>query len=146
MTGHPQEPAGGPARQRTPPRRRTGRPGRRPGTGPGERRAFGLPGQARAEVHRLGARPHSLLLPGRWGHFAETVSGARDAAQARGPGGCSGAAAGRVAGGRLPVDGAVHQLDTQADGHALHGGPEGPGQRLWNCGPFHSAARTGVRL
>ncbi|MET7646066.1 aldose epimerase family protein [Streptomyces sp. NPDC005426] len=147
---HAQESAGEGTRHTTLSERRTGRPERLPGTGTGDRWVFGFPGQARAEVHTLGARLHSLLLPDRWGNFADVVLGARDAEQVRGPASYFGATVGRyanrVADGRLPVDDVIHQLDTQTTGHALHGGPEGFDQRLWRCEPFHSADRTGVRL
>lgn len=71
--GHPQNSAADPARQRSPSPRRTSRPVRLPGTGMGERWVFGFSGRARAEVHTLGARLHSLLLPDRWGHFADVL-------------------------------------------------------------------------
>ncbi|MER7727457.1 aldose epimerase family protein [Streptomyces sp. NPDC096323] len=147
---HTQNPAADPAGPGPASHQRTSPPVCLPDTGTGERWVFGFAGQARAEVHTLGARLHSLLLPDRRGHFADVVLGARDAAQVRGPAGYFGATVGRyanrIAGGRIAVDGAVHQLAAQSTGHTLHGGPDGFDQRLWRCEPFHSADRTGVHL
>ncbi len=39
--------------------------------------------------------------------------------------------ANRIARGHLPLDGADHQLATQATGHTLHGGPDGFDRRTW---------------
>ncbi|MGW2840256.1 aldose epimerase family protein [Streptomyces sp. NPDC001493] len=128
----------------------TGRPYRLPDTGTGDRWVFGFPGQARAEVHTLGARLHSLLLPDRWGRFADVVLAASEAPAVRGPASYFGATVGRyanrIAGGRLVVDGAVRQLDTQDTGHTLHGGPDGFDRRVWRAEPVHTSDRTGVRL
>ncbi|WP_327267392.1 galactose mutarotase [Streptomyces sp. NBC_01218] len=147
---HPPESPAAPSR--TPAERpgRTGRPYRLPGTGTGDRWVFGFPGRARAEVHTLGARLHSLLVPDRWGRFADVVLAARDARTVRGPATYFGATVGRyanrIADGRLEVDGVVHRLATQETGHTLHGGPDGFDRRLWRAEPVHGDDRTGVRL
>lgn len=128
----------------------TGRPHRLPDIGTGDRWVFGFPGQARAEVHTLGARLHSLLLPDRHGEFGDVVLAGGSPEEVRGAASYFGATVGRyanrIAGGRLVVDGVVRQLDTQDTGHTLHGGPDGFDRRVWRAEPVHTHGRTGVRL
>ncbi|UUU38968.1 hypothetical protein [Streptomyces sp. NBC_00162] len=99
-----------------------------------DRWAFGSEGAVMAEVLSLGARLQALYAPDRDGHRANIVLGGASVADMLGEAKYFGATVGRyanrIAGGELPVEGAVHRLRTQGNGHTLHGGPEGFDARI----------------
>ncbi|GAA4877081.1 aldose epimerase family protein [Kitasatospora terrestris] len=111
---------------------------------------FGAPGGVMAEVLSLGARLEAIHVPDRDGHRTNVVLGGGQVAELLGGAAYFGATVGRyanrVAGGELPLGGAVHQLATQDTGHTLHGGPDGFATRLWEGVPVRKDGRVGVRL
>lgn len=115
-----------------------------------DRWVLGSEGAVTAEVLTLGARLQALYAPDRDGRHANIVLGGAGTAdmlgEARYFGATIGRYANRIAGGELPLDGAVHRLATQANGHTLHGGPEGFGARVWDATEVREPGRAGVRL
>ncbi|MFF0415451.1 aldose epimerase family protein [Kitasatospora sp. NPDC004745] len=103
-----------------------------------------------AEVLDLGARLQALHAPDRNGRLANVVLGCDGVDDLLGGAAYFGATVGRyanrIAGGVLPVAGTTHRLPTQADGHTLHGGPDGFATRLWEGVPVREGRRAGVRL
>lgn len=84
-------------------------------------------------VSPLGARVVSLTV-GVGGGRREVTCGVEDEAYRRTPhflGATVGRYANRISRGHLALDGADHQLATQANGHTLHGGPDGFDRRTW---------------
>ncbi|HZV64811.1 MAG TPA: aldose epimerase family protein [Telluria sp.] len=59
-------------------------------------------------------------------------------------GGIVGRYAGRIANGRFQLDGKAVALDTDANGHTLHGGPRGYDRRVWRRTDFHDRQSQGV--
>jgi aldose 1-epimerase len=117
---------------------------------PVERWILGAEQAVTVEVLTLGARLHALHAPDRDGHRANLVLGAATGADLLGGAAYFGATAGRyanrIAGGELPLDGAVHRLRTQPGGHTLHGGPDGFATRLWTAAEVRERGRAGVRF
>ncbi|MBT2457396.1 galactose mutarotase [Streptomyces sp. ISL-86] len=115
-----------------------------------DRWAFGAERAVTAEVLSLGARLQALYAPDRDGQRADVVLGGAGVADMLGEakyfGATIGRYANRIAGGELPVDGAVHRLLTQANGNTLHGGPEGFDARVWDATEIREPDRVGVRL
>ncbi|MEV4561815.1 aldose epimerase family protein [Kitasatospora sp. NPDC049285] len=112
---------------------------------------FGAPGGVTAEVLSLGARLQALQAPDRDGRTVNVVLGSDRVADLLGEGAYFGATVGRyanrIAGGVLPLEGAVHLLAGHGGaGHTLHGGPDGFATRLWEGVPVRDGARVGVRL
>ena len=117
---------------------------------PVERWILGAEQDVTVEVLTLGARLHALHAPDRDGRRANLVLGAATAGDLLGGAAYFGATVGRyanrIAGGVLPLDGAVHPLRSQAGGHILHGGPDGFATRLWEATEARERGRAGVRL
>ncbi|MEU3776608.1 aldose epimerase family protein [Streptomyces sp. NPDC032472] len=115
-----------------------------------DRYAFGSEGAVMAEVLTLGARLQALYAPDRDGHRANIVLGGVSVADMLGEAKYFGATVGRyanrIARGELPVEGAVHRLRTQGNGHTLHGGPEGFDARIWDATEVREPSRVGVRF
>jgi aldose 1-epimerase len=115
-----------------------------------DRWVFGTAGGVAAEVLSLGARLQSLHAPDRDGLRTNVVLGGISIAELLGEAAYFGATVGRygnrIARGELPLDGAVHRLATQSNGHTLHGGPGGFATRLWQGEPVREGDRVGVRL
>ncbi|GAA4870315.1 aldose epimerase family protein [Kitasatospora terrestris] len=115
-----------------------------------ERWVFGAEDGVRAEVLGLGARLQALHAPDRDGRLANVVLGARGPAELLGGacyfGATVGRFANRVARGELPLDGAVHKLASQRNGHTLHGGPDGFATRRWEGEEVRDEDRVGVRF
>ncbi|MDJ0386364.1 aldose epimerase family protein [Streptomyces sp. G-G2] len=115
-----------------------------------DRWTFGSEGAITAEVLSLGARLQALYAPDRDGRRANVVLGGASVADMLGGakyfGATIGRYANRIAGGELPVEGAVHRLATQESGHTLHGGPEGFDARVWDAAEVREPNRVGVRL
>jgi aldose 1-epimerase len=92
----------------------------------------------------------ALQVPDRDGVLANVVLGLRSLAdyEARHPhlGTIVGRCANRIARGRFAIDGETFQLPVNDGAHALHGGPEGFGRRLWEATPLPRAADGSVAL
>jgi aldose 1-epimerase len=92
-------------------------------------------GSVRATILTLGGILQSLQMPGRDGRCAEVTLGHDDVAGYRAsrsyPGAIIGRTAGRIAGGRISVDGIVHQLSRNEGDNTLHGGAQGFDRALW---------------
>ncbi|PYC79548.1 galactose-1-epimerase [Streptomyces tateyamensis] len=108
------------------------------------------PSGVTAELHEFGARLQAVRAPDRHGRTADVLLGAEGWDQLLDAGAYFGATVGRygnrIARGELPLDGTVHQLDRQATGHTLHGGPHGFATRVWRGSPIHEEDRAGVRF
>lgn len=95
---------------------------------------------ASARVLTYGGIVTSLRMPDRHGRFADVVLGFTDLApyMAGHPyfGAIAGRIAGRVCGGRLPVEGRVYQLARNDGPNHLHGGHMGLDKRVWQARPF----------
>ncbi|BFV55129.1 galactose mutarotase [Kitasatospora sp. CMC57] len=115
-----------------------------------DRWVFGTAGSVTAEVLSLGARLQSLHAPDRDGRRANVVLGGTSTGDLLGEAAYFGATVGRygnrIAGGQLPLDGTVHRLAAQPNGHTLHGGPDGFATRVWNGTEVRDGDRVGVRL
>jgi aldose 1-epimerase len=92
----------------------------------------------------------ALQVPDRAGVAANVVLGLCTLAdyEARHPhlGTIVGRYANRIAHGRFAIDGQTFQLPLNDGAHALHGGPEGFGRRLWQATPLPLAADGSVTL
>ncbi|MFJ9519903.1 aldose epimerase family protein [Kitasatospora sp. NPDC101801] len=115
-----------------------------------DRWVFGAAGGVTAEVLSLGARLQSLHAPDRDGRRANVLLGGSSVAELLDGAAYFGATVGRygnrIAGGLLPLDGTVHRLAAQQNGHTLHGGPDGFATRLWTGEAVTEDGRVGVRL
>ncbi|TFU05966.1 galactose mutarotase [Polymorphobacter arshaanensis] len=92
-------------------------------------------GAVRATILTLGGILQSLQMPGRDGCCAEVTLGHDDVAgyltSRSYPGAIIGRTAGRIAGGRVSVDGVTHQLSQNEGDNTLHGGAQGFDRALW---------------
>lgn len=92
-------------------------------------------GPLKARLIGYGARLVSLLVPDSAGRLADVVLGCDRledyAASDAYLGATCGRVANRIAGGRLRLNGTVHQLDCNEGGNHLHGGREGFDRKLW---------------
>ncbi|MCC9306507.1 galactose mutarotase [Kitasatospora sp. RB6PN24] len=108
------------------------------------------PSGVTADLLDFGARLQAVRTPDRHGRTANVVLGAVGWDQLISGGAYFGATVGRygnrIARGELPIDGALHQLDSQSTGHTLHGGPDGFATRLWRSSPIQEADQAGVRF
>lgn len=99
-----------------------------------QRITLGGPGLQLA-VLTFGAAIERLDVPDRAGRWANVVLGLPDldGYERRSPhfGAVPGRYAGRIAGGRFTLDGAVHDLPRNDGPNTLHGGPTGFGRRVW---------------
>jgi aldose 1-epimerase len=90
----------------------------------------------------------SVTMPDRNGALAEMVLGLDTAedyvARSRNFGATVGRYAGRVQGGRFPLDGRIVQLDTGGTANSSHGGPVGFGKRNWTGRADQTAEGPGV--
>ncbi|WP_354638185.1 aldose epimerase family protein [Kitasatospora camelliae] len=115
-----------------------------------DRWVFGSQDAVTAEVLNLGARLQAVHAPDRDGRRVNIVLGGASVAdllgEARYFGATIGRCANRIAGGELPIDGTVHRLPTQPNGHTLHGGPDGFDTRLWDATEVREPGRAGIRL
>lgn len=92
----------------------------------------------------------ALQVPDRAGVPANVVLGLRSLAdyEARHPhlGTIVGRCANRIARGRFAIEGQTFQLPLNDGAHALHGGPDGFGRRLWQATPLRPADDGSVTL
>ncbi len=92
-------------------------------------------GSVRATVLTLGGILQSLQMPDRDGRCAEVTLGHDDVAgylaSRSYPGAIIGRTAGRIAGGRIAVDGRDFQLSQNEGDNTLHGGAQGFDRALW---------------
>jgi aldose 1-epimerase len=97
-----------------------------------------------------GAAVTSVTMPDRAGRLAEMVLGLDTAAdyiaRSRNFGATVGRYAGRIAGGRFPLDGRIVQLDTGGGANSSHGGPVGFGKRNWTGRADNASEGPGVAL
>ncbi len=111
---------------------------------------FGSRENVTVEVLSLGARLQAVHAPDRGGRRANVVLGCDGVESMLGAASWFGATVGRyanrIARGVLPLDGLIHRLATQEDGHTLHGGPDGFATRLWDGVPVRADRRVGVRF
>lgn len=87
------------------------------------------------EFSSLGAGIVSVVVPDRDGRLADVALGYAETASYLHDGPCAGKVPGRyanrIAGGRFALDGRVYQLALNDGPNALHGGPEGFQNRIW---------------
>jgi aldose 1-epimerase len=92
----------------------------------------------------------SVMMPDRDGALAEMVLGLDTAedytARSRNFGATIGRYAGRIAGGKFPLDGQIVQLDTGGTANSSHGGPVGFGKRNWTGRPDVTREGPGVAM
>lgn len=115
-----------------------------------DRWTFGCETAVTVQMLTLGATLHALYAPDREGRRANVVLGASSVpdllGEARYFGATVGRYANRIAGGELPLAGAVHQLAGPPGSHTLHGGPGGFDNRLWRAHEIREPGRVGVRF
>ncbi|MBR6284165.1 MAG: galactose mutarotase [Muribaculaceae bacterium] len=91
---------------------------------------------AHVVLSSLGAGINSIVVPDNQGYLADVVLGYAAADDYLYDGPCMGKIPGRyanrIAGGHLEVDGKVHQLAINNGPNALHGGPEGFQNQIWD--------------
>jgi aldose 1-epimerase len=103
-------------------------------------------------VLTYGATLLEVLVPDRDGRTGNVVLTLPDPAdyQDRAKNPYVGATVGRycrcVAGGRLPLDGTVHQLDRNVGGHHIHGGTDGFDRAVWTAELLTEPDRVGVLM
>lgn len=113
----------------------------------GEIEIFTLVNDAGASVSisTLGAGIVAVEVPDRNGHVANVALAYADAADYLADGPCLGKVPGRyanrIAGGRFTLDGREHQLTINNGPNALHGGPEGFQNRLWQAQELDDGVR-----
>jgi aldose 1-epimerase len=104
-----------------------------------------VPGGLRLELLTRGATVHRLLVPTGSGH-RNVVLGYRTVEEyAAGTtffGATIGRYANRIRDGRFTLDGTEHQLDTNENGHTLHGGGAGFDTREWTLDTHTEASLT----
>ncbi len=92
---------------------------------------------ASVTLSTLGAGITSIIVPDAQGRMADVVLGYADAAHYLYDGPCMGKTPGRyanrIAKGHLVVDGKLHQLAINNGPNALHGGPEGFQNQIWDA-------------
>ncbi|AEW92522.1 MULTISPECIES: aldose epimerase family protein [Streptomycetaceae] len=119
---------------------------------PVERWTLRSPSGVQASVLSFGAVLQSLRVPDAAGTAVDDIvlrlAGPREYA---GHGSYLGAVVGRyanrIAGGTFHLDGVVHRVPANDRGNALHGGPDGFDQRVWQASPVPCAdGSTGVRM
>ena len=102
------------------------------------------------KVMTWGAAVTSVMMPDRDGALAEMVLGLDTAedyiARSRNFGATIGRYAGRIAGGKFPLDGRIVQLDTGGSANSSHGGPVGFGTRNWTGRAANSSEGPGVAM
>ena len=105
----------------------------------GEITLFRLENESGASVTRssLGAGINAIVVPDSKGNLADVALGYRNAADYLYDGPCMGKVPGRyanrIARGHLLVDGTLHQLAINNGPTALHGGPEGFQNQIWDA-------------
>lgn len=91
---------------------------------------------ASVTLSNLGAGIVSIIVPDRTGAMADVVLGYENAADYMADGPCAGKVPGRyanrIAGGRFTLDGVSYRLAVNNGPNALHGGPTGFQNRLWD--------------
>lgn len=91
---------------------------------------------AQVTLSSLGAGIVSVIVPDAAGKMADVALGYADAADYFHDGPCAGKVPGRyanrIAAGHLKVDGQVYHLNINNGPNALHGGPEGFQNRIWD--------------
>lgn len=97
-------------------------------------------GAVTAAVITRGAALQAVTVPDRWGRPGDVVLGFPDSSgYHEGPPGASyvgavvGRYAGRIAGGRLPLNGTEYRLARTDGSNNLHGGPHGFDTRVWDA-------------
>lgn len=102
------------------------------------------------KVMTWGAAVTSVMMPDRDGNLAEMVLGLDTAedyiARSRNFGATIGRYAGRIAGGKFPLDGRIVQLETGGSANSSHGGPVGFGKRNWTGRAASSSEGPGVAM
>lgn len=97
------------------------------------------------ELSSLGAGIVSVVVPDRDGNLADIALGYADPADYLYDGPCSGKVPGRyanrIAKGRFSIDGEEYQLAINNGPNALHGGPEGFQNQLWQAEPTLAGVR-----
>ncbi|QSX32958.1 galactose mutarotase [Shewanella avicenniae] len=100
------------------------------------------------EVLSLGAIIRCLWVPDRNGDRANVVLGCDSVAdyltQQAWIGSVAGRYANRIKNGQIHYDGQTYQLDTNLDGHCLHGGSEGFHRRHWDIGILPDGVRLSL--
>lgn len=103
-----------------------------------------------AHVITLGATLQALLVPDTKGRCDDVVLGHDDLAGYLGKRGFFGATVGRyanrIANARFVLDGTTFQLAANNGPHALHGGPKGFDQQLWQIGAIEDGGEPAVTL
>lgn len=91
---------------------------------------------ASVTLSSLGAGVTSIIVPDRYGRMADIALGYDNPADYMADGPCAGKIPGRyanrIAGGRFTLDGVDYQLAVNNGPNALHGGPTGFQNRLWD--------------
>ena len=102
------------------------------------------------KVMTWGAAVTSVTMQDRNGALAEMVLGLDTAedyiARSRNFGATIGRYAGRIAGGKFPLDGRIVQLDTGGSANSSHGGPVGFGKRNWTGRTDETPEGPGVAM
>ncbi|MBP3303305.1 MAG: galactose mutarotase [Muribaculaceae bacterium] len=92
---------------------------------------------ASVTLSTLGAGIVSIIVPDRNGHMADVALGYKDPASWIADGPCAGKIPGRfanrIAKGRFTLDGKEYELAINNGPNALHGGPEGFMNRVWDA-------------
>ncbi|MCH5234089.1 MAG: galactose mutarotase [Muribaculaceae bacterium] len=100
---------------------------------------------ASVEVSSLGAGITSVRVPDKFGEIAEVALGYENPADYMADGPCMGKVPGRyanrIAKGHLEVEGKTYQLNINNGPNALHGGPTGFQNRLWDAALIPNGVR-----
>ena len=92
---------------------------------------------AQVRLSSVGAGIVSIVVPDRDGHLADVALGYANPVDYFYDGPCAGKTPGRyanrIARGRFFLDGESFQLNINNGPNALHGGPEGFAQKIWEC-------------
>ena len=92
---------------------------------------------AQVRLSSVGAGIVSIVVPDRDGHLADVALGYANPVDYFYDGPCAGKTPGRyanrIARGRFVLDGESFQLNINNGPNALHGGPEGFAQKIWEC-------------
>ncbi len=91
---------------------------------------------ASVELSSLGAGIVSVVVPDSKGEMADVTLGYKNPADYIADGPCAGKIPGRyanrIAGAKFTLDGVEYNLDTDRENYALHGGPEGFQNQIWD--------------